>query len=316
MNVRKGTIKIVPKADMPKDANGVVADIAMLSRGIIARTNLGKLYEQYISASSRQTKLEIIDILGVKNGDAVYGLPNTAIDVAYNYLLDYMSLHNTSQYEAYAGLMVDDRLEGGKLTITTDDKKEILKEIVDKELYIIYNIEEQESVNDIVHRLEDSKYKLKIVDVFVKDPLTNTFKAMKGRTFIAPMHIVMLNKITDTFLGSSTFFLNGYGLATGNSKNDGRFPYKFKSVKAWGESEFRLCAAYGSPRLMQILIDRSRSIVNHSQMYRNQLRHGVTTTESLIPDRVEDTDVSINILKAILGPAGLDLEITGGSYDY
>ena len=28
---------------MPKDANGVIADIAMLSRVIIARTNIGKL---------------------------------------------------------------------------------------------------------------------------------------------------------------------------------------------------------------------------------------------------------------------------------
>lgn len=300
---------------MPIDANGVRAEIAMLSKGIIARTNLGKLYEQYFAISSRQTRLEIMDILNVKEYKQVDTLADSVINTAYDYLLEYFSLFKTLQYKIYAGeLLTDEYIKGEEVSvsnnITADDKREVIREVVAKELYIIYNVSEEESAYNIVCRLEESKFKVREVDVFIKDPLSNELKKLRNRHFIGPMHIVMLDKITDDFLGSSTFFLNGYGLPTGNGKTDGRFPYKFKGVKAWGESEIRLAAAYGTPKLMQILFDRSRSISNHRQYYRNQLRSGSITTEELVNDRVEDSDVAFNILKAILEPAGSEIEIT------
>ena len=70
----------------------------------------------------------------------------------------------------------------------------------------------------------------------------------------------------------------------------------------------RLVAAYGSPLLMQKLIDRSKSINNHRQFYRNQILKGVVTTDDLIPFRKEDDDVAINIVKAILEPAGVTID--------
>ena len=189
-----------------------------------------------------------------------------------------------------------------------EQKIEILIEIYDKEVYLVYNAQEEESAYDIVNRLEDSMHKLELVPVYIKDPINNVFKELKCRAFIAPLYVVLLNKITDDFLGASTFFLNGYGLPTGKAKEDGRFPYKFKGVRGWGESEMRLVAAYGTPVLMQKLIDRSKSIINHRQYIRNQLLSGVVTTNNLIPNRVEDSDVAINIVKAILEPAGITLE--------
>ena len=287
---------------MPRDANGLVADVAVLSKGVVARTNLGKLYEQYMAASSRQTKNRIIDILAVKQSSDIDALLDSEINVAYNYLLDYLSNYNTTQYRLYAGLIDE---------ITIDDKKEILKEIVDKELYLVYNVQEAETAYDIVNRLEASKFKLDIVPVYIKDPLAPGYKELKSRAIIAPLYTVMLNKITDSFLGASTFFLNGYNLPTGKSKEDGRFNYKFKGVRGWGESEMRLVAAYGSPRLLQILLDRSKSIVNHRQWIKKQLLTGTLTNYTLIDERVEDSDVAINIVKAILEPAGVTIHNNG-----
>lgn len=311
----KGVIKVVPAEDMPRDANGVVADIAVLSKGIVARTNMGVLYEQLFAGYSRQTRKRIIDILSVKTGREVYTLLPTEIKTAFNYLLDFLSHFNTLQYKLYSG-----KIDGSKFNVEGDmsgivsgglnieQKKEILAEIVDKELYIVYNASEEESAYDIVNRLEQSPYKLDIVPVYIKDPTTNTFKEMKSRAIIAPIYTVMLNKISDSFLGASTFFLNGYGLPTGKAKEDGRYPYKFKGVRGWGESEMRLVAAYGSPLLMQKLIDRSKSINNHRQFYRNQIIRGVVSSDDLIPNRYEDDDVAINIVKAILEPAGVTID--------
>lgn len=287
---------------MPRDANGVVADIAVLSKGIVARTNLGKLYEQYLAASSRQTKKRIMDILSVNNLDDFNTLLDTEINVAYNYLLDYLSKFNTTQYKLYSGILD---------IITIADKKEILKEIMERELYIVYNAKEEETVYDIVNRLEDSKHKLEIVPVYIKDPITNTFKEMKSRAMIAPLYTIMLNKITDSFLGASTFFLNGYGLPTGKSKEDGRFNFKMKMVRGWGESEMRLAAAYGTPRLIQILLDRSKSIINHRKWIKKQLLTGTLTNYTLIDNREEESDVAINIVKAILEPAGVTIHNEG-----
>lgn len=308
-------VKILEPEDMPRDANGVVADIVVLSKGIVARTNMGKLYEQHFSKSSRQTKQRIKDILAVKTSREISSLLPSEINIAFNYLLDYLSYFNTTQYKLYSGkveatkFIADNDLSvlpiGG---LSMNQKIEILMEIFDKELYLIYNAQEDESAYDIVNRLEASIHKLEVVPIFIKDPISGGFKEMRCRAFIAPLYTVMLNKITDDFLGASTFFLNGYGLPTGKAKEDGRFPYKFKGVRGWGESEMRLVAAYGTPVLMQKLVDRSKSIVNHRQFIRNQLLTGVVTTNNLIPDRVEDSDVAINIVKAILEPAGVTLE--------
>ena len=125
---------------------------------------------------------------------------------------------------------------------------------------------------------------------------------------IGPMYISMLNKISDDFLGAASFFLNGYGLPTGKSKEDGRYSYKYKQVRGWGESEIRLAAAYGTPLLIQKLMDRSKSIVNHRQFYRNQLIAKGVVSEDLIPDRVEDTDVAINIVLGVLESSGITIE--------
>ena len=165
-------------------------------------------------------------------------------------------------------------------------------------------------IYDIVNRLEFSKFKLKFVPVYIKDPITNKFVALRSRALIGPMYISMLNKITDSFLGASSFFLNGYGLPTGKSKEDHRYTYKYKQVRGWGESEFRLVAAYGSPLLIQKLMDRSKSIVNHRQFYRNQLIAKGVVSEDLIPNREEDTDVAINIIKGIMESAGTTIETT------
>lgn len=308
-------MKILEPEDMPRDANGLIADMVVLSKGIVARTNMGKLYEQHFSKSSRQTKQRIKDILSIKSSREIYSLLPSEINIAFNYLLDYLSYFNTVQYKLYSG-----KVEGTKFMaesdlsqlptggLSMDQKIEILIEIYDKELYLIYNAQEEEGAYEIVCRLEDSIHKLEVVPVFIKDPINGGFKELKCRAFIAPLYTVMLNKITDDFLCASTFFLNGYGLPTGKAKEDGRFPYKFKGVRGWGESEMRLVAAYGTPVLMQKLIDRSKSIVNHRQYIRNQLLSGVVTTNNLIPDRVEDSDVAINIVKAILEPAGITLD--------
>lgn len=300
---------------MPKDGNGVIADIVVLSKGIVARTNMGKLYEQHFSKSSRQTKQRIKDILSVKSSREIYSLLPSEINIAFNYLLDYLSYFNTVQYKLYAG-----KVEGTKFMaendlsqlpiggLTMEQKIEILVEIYDKELYLVYNAQEEENAYDIVNRLEESIHKLEVVPIYIKNHIDNTFKELKCRAFIAPLYTVLLNKITDDFLGASTFFLNGYGLPTGKAKEDGRFPYKFKGVRGWGESEMRLVAGYGSPLLIQKLMDRSKSIENHRQFYRNQLLAKGVTSEDLIPDRVEDSDVAINIVKGILESAGITIE--------
>ncbi len=307
---------------MPRDANGVVADIAVLSRGIIARTNVGVLYEQGLSAYSRQTKKRITNILSVKKGSEVAPLPVSEVNIAFNYLLDFLSHFNTTQYKLYSG-----KIDGSKFIANADlsqistnglshkQKVEILAEIVDKELYIVYNASESESAYDIINRLEASPFKLEIVPIYIKDPINGGYKELKSRGIIAPIYTVLLNKISDSFLGASTFFLNGYGLPTGKSKEDGRYPVKFKVVRGWGESEMRLAAAYGTPTLIQKLADRSKSIKNHKKFYRNQMIRQVVTTEDLIPERDEDSDVAINIVKAILQPAGIDINVNPLIYD-
>jgi len=306
----KGVVKIMKKEDMPRDANGVVADIAVLSKGVVARTNEGKLYEQYFTASSRQTKKAIKSLLAVDNVYDIDSLSSDIIENVFQYLRLYLKNFDTTQYKLYCGLYNDDDDVDPRnevvlhSTLSIADKREILKEIHSKELYLIYNASEEAGAYDILNNLEDSEYRLNIPDVFIKDG-SGEFVKMKSRAIIAPIYMVLLNKTTDDFLGGSTFFLNGYGFPTGKAKGDGRFPYKFKNVKGFGESEMRLLAANTGPKLAQTLADRSRSIVNHKKFYRNQLECGNTTSENLLHNRSEDTDVAVNLVQAVIEASGI-----------
>ena len=243
----------------------------------------------------------------------IFTLDPTLIESTFDYLLAYLKLYGTLQYKLYMGVYSED---GSVLTadslvhskLTMENKIEILREIFDKELYLIYNANEEESPYDILNRLETSKeFKLNIPDVYIKDS-KGEFVKLQSRTIIGPIYTVLLNKTTDDFLGASSFFLNAYGFSTGKAKEDGRYPYKYKNVKSAGESEIRSMAANATPKAIQLLADRSRSIVNHRKFYRNQLRQGNTNAENLVFDREENADMAINLVQAILEPAGITID--------
>lgn len=293
---------------MPRDGNGVVADIAMLSRGVVARTNKGKLYEQYTSMSSRQIRTDVIKLLNVTDVSQISQLRKTEIDVVFDYILDYLSHYNTLQYLAYVGELVVDGSDGTKPKgLTYAEKIEILEEIYSKEFYIIYNVGEDESAWDIYLRLENSRFKLKTTPIYVKDVVHGGYKELKSKGVIGPIYIQMLNKIADKFLCASTMFINGYGLGTGKAKDDGRYPYNFKTVRGFGESETRLVCAYAKPKLLQIIMDRGRSTINHKIYYRNQLEAGNLLANNLLHNRVEDADDPTAIVKGLIESAGVTI---------
>jgi len=292
---------------MPRDGNGVVADIAMLSRGVVARTNKGKLYEQYVSMSSRQVKGDVIKLLNVSDASEIKNMRKTEISVVFDYVIEYLSYYNTQQYLAYAGLLIVDGTSSEPSALSHEQKVEILEEIYEKEFYIIYNVGEVESAWEIYLRLEDSKFKLKTTPIYVKDTLKGGYKELKSKGVIGPIYIQMLNKIADKFLCASTMFVNGYGLGTGKAKGDDRYPWNFKTVRGFGESETRLICAYASPLLLQMIMDKGRSTTNHKIYYRNQLEDGTLLADNLLHNRVEDADDPTAIVKGLIESAGVTI---------
>lgn len=243
---------------MPVDSDGNRADIIMDPGSTISRLNIGRLYERHISASSRKAKKYVMDNIGdalTTNNEAVM------LDVFKKYVLDYVAMLNNEQYRTYNDAYLNKDIES---------IKEVLQEIVDEELYVYSNIEDELKLFELVLIIEQSIFRPPYGPVtYKKNGITHN---TKNNVMVAPMYILLLNKLADSLLTTSSAKVNHWGLPIGVSKADkNRFPHKNSPLRSIGETESRIYASYGGRKFLAELLDRGASTDTHSLIYRNIL---------------------------------------------
>jgi len=303
----KGVVcKIVPKEEMPVDANGIRADAIMDQKSVASRMNSGKLYDGYITSTARKVKRyveeQLKEFITETNGKKKLNLPNTnktffknTIEPLWKYILDYLKILEVQQYEVYS-----------KCT-NTQKILEVITEIVEHEFYVMFPIDNKKTPHDIVADLINTPYHVK------KTPITFT---LDGITYssedpiaIETVYMLVLSKIADTGLAASTAKINHFGVPISTSKaNKKRQPWNPNPVKT-GETETRLYASYAGREALAELRDRSASVETHKHIYGNILRADKPTAISKVVDRSScgwNGDKPVNLLEAILNVGGVE----------
>ena len=134
----KGVIvQVRPDNAMPYTmVNGekVIADVVMDPSSLVSRMNVGRIYEQYFNAMSRKTQYELKKIIGKD----INKCNNQQLDQAWNLLLGLYKLIGTEQFTYYNEVK------------DVNVKKELLKECIEEEVYILYRISSEKRPYQIV----------------------------------------------------------------------------------------------------------------------------------------------------------------------
>lgn len=286
-------VKIVPDKDMPVDKDGNIADIVMEPGAVVNRMNPGRIYEQYFAGMSRKCKHIIIE----KYGKDIETYNDIQIEDSFNIILGLVKILDTEQYTTYSKV------------IDINIKREIVKEAIEKEVYLYYKVSSKKKPHEIVSEAKDTIYR----------PCIDTYKFREeGREYvsmhkccIAPVYTILINKTAENFLAASAVRLNHFfiPISVGNN-NKYSLPYKLTMVKNCSETEGRLFGGYAaSSKGLAELKDRANNPETLKVMYNKLLRCDNPATIDTLIDRETypyGGDAALAFMRKLINSAGID----------
>lgn len=270
---------------MPVDEAGRRADFVMDSDSTIKRMNLGRMYEQYINATSDTVTEQVRAI--VADGKQKQ---------AWDYLLGY--------YEIISPKMADALKDG------VVKPEEHLKEIVEDGIYLYLPTDNEISYMDAVRELR------------VKYPTTLgpvTYRGRSGRmvkttrpVLIGSLYIMLLEKTGNDWSGVSSTKLQHFGIPAKLTNNDKHSaPGRQSPVRFLGETEVRLLSAFVGSDLVADLLDQSNNPSVHKEIVYNLLKaENVSNIDQIIDRRKHPLGKSraLVFLRHMLQCAGIELK--------
>jgi len=303
----KGVIvSIMPDKDMPVDKYGNQAEIMMDPTSIASRMNVGRIYEQYFNGVSRKTKRMVTE-MATKNcsdltiEEIIDTMSNEETINIFNIVVNLLKILDTEQYYGYKELM-----DSNNITSI----KDIIYEIITKELYLYYKISSDKRPYQIVQELRDTVYATDIDKIyFNKD---GHIVEGKSDMLIAPLYIILLFKTGDEFLSAASAKTNHYNFPIGSGKNSKvELPWRNSPTKTLSETEGRVFTSYCGPLAIAEYKDRANSIETHKLGYKHILSADKPTDIDVLIDRNKHpygSDASLQLINNIFNCAGIEID--------
>ena len=265
---------------MPVDEAGNRADIIMDGNSTVSRMNLGRLYEHFINATSRDVTKGVINILGVdKNSknlvsDFYNKISNdTVFNTAYNYLLGYYEITSPRMFDYYSNIQME-------------EKQNHLLHIVKDGSYLYIPTDNPPDSEDIISEIQE-KYPSTYGPVTYKNTKGQTFKT-KTNVRIASVYMILLEKIGDDWAAVSSGKLQNFGILSQLTKSDKyNQPTRNQAVRAIGETEARIFVSYCGQPLIAELMDRNNNPITHKNIVWNILTNTNPSNIDFAVDRTK-----------------------------
>ena len=263
----KGVICQVAKAeDMPVDQDGNRADIVMDPNSTISRMNLGRLYEQYINAASRDVHKAVCAMLKCTPFEAedmalmkIQGGSNADLQQAYNHLLGYYKITSPHMYEWHTT---------GKIE---EDTAVYMSEIVNRGVTLYVPPDNPVESEDMVLALE-ANYRPTYGPITYRGN-SGRLVTTKDNVRIGSMYVVLLEKIGDDWSAVSSGKLQHFGVLSQLTKVDKYAkPARNQAVRGAGEAEVRIFISYIGELFMAEMMDRNNNPQTHKAIVSNILK--------------------------------------------
>lgn len=259
----KGVIcKVEKPENMPVDSDGNRADIVTDGGSTINRMNLGRLYEHYFNSAMRDVTNQALDILGIPRKQKIILEQLEAIDVnkinqAWFHISKLVSIMSPEQYKFM-------------MSLNDKNKYEYLTDIINEGLKMYVPIGSGPDVMDCVKTIE-KEFNI------VYGPVTyvgnsGQLHKTKNNIRIAPLYMMLLEKIADDWNSVSTAKLQHFGILSAMTKSEKyAHPYRCSPVRTIGETEGRIFAGYCGRNALADMYDRSNNPLTQRNMVWNIL---------------------------------------------
>lgn len=263
----KGVICQVARAeDMPVDQDGNRAEIVMDPNSTISRMNLGRLYEQYINAASRDVHKRVCQMLECKLFEdeelsllKIQTLPNDQLQQAYQYLLGYYKITSPHMYGWHVEGKIDDTVAS------------YMAQIVNRGVTLYIPPDNPVESEEMVLALEEH-YRPTYGPVTYRGN-SGRLVTTKDNVRIGSMYVILLEKIGDDWSAVASGKLQHFGVLSQLTKVDKYSkPARNQAVRGAGEAEVRIFISYIGQYFMAEMMDRNNNPQTHKAMVSNLLK--------------------------------------------
>lgn len=300
MDNRKGVIvKIEEPENMPVDMDGNRADVVQDATASISRMIPGRFYEHYLGSACRDTSKKIMKMLGLSSACSPHYIANldqALVKSTYQYLLGFYEIVSEKMHEFYSALSYEDMCEH-------------LSDISREGIYLYMPINNPRDLTEVVRQIE-ARYTPTYGPVtYVGDSGVRCTTVNKVR--IAPMYLMLLDKIADDWSSVASGRLQHFGILTPQTKSE-KFSYPFRNspVRTIGETEGRIFAGYCGREAFAEMMDRSNSPYAQRNIVWNVLNSNQPTNIDHIINRQEipiGASKSLALVRHMLYTAGIEM---------
>lgn len=272
---------------MPVDADGNVADIVSSPDSVPGRMNLGRLYIPYFAAAARDVRKEMLEIIGYPRDFLGPVSPEQLMDIPK----DQWSVMMGRALQFYG--IVSPTIQKELTEYCTEEEVyEWMSHVLSSHNHLHMPVEAKSQLLGTPEE-EDIGFDKMVLEIeknfnLVYGPVRyvavdGTPVVTRDKVRIAPLPMMLLDKIADSWLSVDVGKLSNFGvLASQNSVDKYSSPWKKRAPKTNGETELSgLYVSYGGRELAAELIDRNASIISQLNISRNILN-------SENPTRIED----------------------------
>ena len=277
----KGVIcAIVDENDMPIDEAGNRAEIIMDPFSTVSRMNVGRLYEQYFNAASRDVLKKICFDLKVNKGDKdlskklgqMESSKDEMFERSWAYLMDYYKTLSPKMY----------------VVMTDGEYKESIVNhfinIINKGIFLYMppdnDIEPEEAIKILEKHFKPTYGPVSYVGTSGNRVITDS------PVRIGSLYIMLLEKIADDWTAVASGKLQHFGVLSQVTNSD-KFsqPTRRQAIRALGESEVRIYASYVGSELTADLLDRNNNPKSHDEIVHSILNADKPTNIENAVDR-------------------------------
>lgn len=304
IHAAKGVIcKILPDDMMPVDKNGNRVEIITDSAATISRMNLGRAYEAYLGALSRDNRQKLIQYFYCKYGtDYLNKIENKLYS---NEDLEYFRIYIRGLYALINPDMTEflDSLNGEELGAH-------LYEVLTNNLFIYYPTDNELNITDVIENIEKTDYKPLNGKVTYVDELGRTVETVENIR-VGQLYFMLLEKIGNSYSAVSSSKVNNFGFPIkGTNYDKFKYPHSLTPTKTMGETEVRIETALASPEMVADMFDINLNPISHKFLIKNILESDKAFDPNFNIDRsiVEYGNTkSLAILQHIFNANGIEL---------
>lgn len=297
----KGVVcAVLPDDQMPVDEHGNIADIISDPNSTVSRMNVGRSYEHYLGAVSRdnwqrlrsrwinQYGPHFTQLLEDSDVESVRGMFQKLGGMLNSESLGYFTEATTEELRHYIGKC--ERLKGLEMFYPPDNERNIV---------------------DVINDIQASEFAPHFGKVTYVNGQGQRVTTVEN-VLMGVMYYMFLEKVANTYSAVSSSKVNNFGFPVKSTTTDKyRYPHSLTPTKITGETENRILNSFMDPEGPADIQDLSMNPNSHKLLYKHALEsHSAFDTNFNIDreDNPYSQTKSLQLMHHVTIAAGFDFE--------